>query len=92
MEQLTSTQNQMTFAKAFGVMPSVVSAASEFKQEFPAQAAPIAGVEYAQSLPSQPGAADVIKDFTAKMAILQSSDPKAILDAIQTEMTATLAK
>ncbi|MEC5182086.1 sugar ABC transporter substrate-binding protein [Arthrobacter sp. CG_A4] len=92
VEQLTSTQNQMGFAKAFGVMPSVESAAAEFKSTFPAQAASLAGAEYAQSLPSQPGAADVIKDLNAKLATLKTSDPKTILDAVQAEMTAVLAK
>ena len=92
VEQLTATQTQMTFAKAFGVMPSVISAEGEFKKAFPAQEASIAGVEYAQTLPSQPGAADVLKDFNAKLATLKTSEPKAILDAIQSEMTATLSK
>lgn len=92
VEQLTSTQSQIGFAKAFGVMPSVQSAAAEFKSEFPAQAASLAGAEYAQTLPSQPGAADVIKDLNAKLATLKTSDPKTILDAVQTEMTAVLAK
>jgi multiple sugar transport system substrate-binding protein len=92
VEQLTSTDNQIDFAKAFGVMPSVQSAAAEFKSEFPAQAASLAGAEYAQTLPSQPGASDVIKDLNAKLATLKTSDPKTILDAVQTEMTAVLAK
>ncbi|MGO4804686.1 extracellular solute-binding protein [Arthrobacter sp. 2MCAF15] len=92
VEQLTSTQSQIGFAKAFGVMPSVESAATEFKSAFPDQAASLAGAEYAQTLPSQPGAADVIKDLNAKLATLKTSDPKAILDAVQTEMTAVLAK
>lgn len=92
VEQLTSTQSQIGFAKAFGVMPSVESAAAEFKSAFPEQAASLAGAEYAQTLPSQPGATDVIKDLNAKLATLKTSDPKAILDAVQTEMTAVLAK
>ncbi|WP_309107676.1 extracellular solute-binding protein [Arthrobacter sp.] len=92
VEQLTGTTTQMAFAKAFGVMPSVKSAEAGFKKEFPAQEASIAGVEYAQTLPSQPGAADVLKDFDAKLASLRTSDPKAILDSLQTEMTATLSK
>ena len=73
-------------------MPSVQSAAAEFKSEFPAQAASLAGAEYAQTLPSQPGATDVIKDLNAKLATLKTSDPKSILDSVQTEMTAVLAK
>lgn len=92
VEQLTSTQSQIGFAKAFGVMPSVQSAAAAFKSDFPAQAASLAGAEYAQTLPSQPGAADVIKDLNAKLATLKTSDPKTILDSVQTEMTAVLAK
>ncbi|MBW4095848.1 MAG: extracellular solute-binding protein [Acidobacteria bacterium] len=92
VQQLTSTQTENGFAKAFGVMPSIKSAAGQFKKDFPDQAASLAGTQYAQTLPAQAGAADVIKDFNAKLATLKTSDPKTILDAIQPEMTAILSK
>lgn len=92
VEQLTSTHNEVAFAKAFGVMPSVISAADQFKKDFPEQAASLAGAEYAQTLPAQAGSADVLKDLNAKLATLKTSEPKAILDAIQPEMAAVLAK
>ncbi|MCL1898298.1 MAG: extracellular solute-binding protein, partial [Micrococcales bacterium] len=45
IEFLTSTEQQIAFAKAFGVMPSVVSAADQFRQDFPAKAAFIDSAE-----------------------------------------------
>ncbi|WP_269048351.1 hypothetical protein [Paenarthrobacter sp. Z7-10] len=87
VERLTTPKDQISFAKAFGVMPSVTSAADEFKKAFPAEDAFLAGVSYAQSLPAQAGAADVIKDFDAELASLKTADPKALLDAVQADMT-----
>ena len=80
MEQLTSTREPDRFRQSLRCHAVRPVRSSEFKSEFPAQAASLAGAEYAQTLPSQPGAADVIKDLNAKLATLKTSDPKTILD------------
>jgi multiple sugar transport system substrate-binding protein len=92
VKYLTSTDQQITFAKAFGVMPSVKSAAAQFSQQFPAQKAFVDGAGYATGPTSLPGFDQVQKDFDSKILGLSdgSSDPKAMLAALQKNGTAAL--
>lgn len=83
---LTSTEQQLAFAKAFGVMPSVKSAEAEWSKAIPEMAAFIKGAAYAQNLPAQVGAADVIKDFNSELSQLKSKEPKTILDQVQNNL------
>jgi multiple sugar transport system substrate-binding protein len=89
---LTSTAQQMSFATAFGVMPSVESAQSQFTSQFPAQQAFVTGAAYAAGPTSLPGFDQVQKDFDSKILGLSngSSDPKAMLDALQKNAEAAL--
>lgn len=90
VEFLTSSESQLAAAEAFGVMPSVASAAEEWKTAFPELAAFIEGAEYAINLPSQPGMGDVIGDFNAQLATLSTTDPATILASVQESMQAVL--
>lgn len=83
VKALTATDQQLAFAKAFGVMPSIKSAADGYKNAYPGMAAFLAGVDYAQNLPAQVGASDVLKDFNSQLEQLKSKDPKTILDSVQ---------
>ena len=86
VEYLTSTESQLAAAEAFGVMPSVASAAEDWKAAYPEFAAFIDGAEYAINLPSQPGTGDVIGDFNAQLATLSSTEPEAILASVQASL------
>lgn len=88
---LTSGEQQMTFANAFGVMPSVQSVDAEWTEAFPEQAAFLAGADYAQGAPTAQGATDVISDFNSQLQGLESGDPQAILDSVQANLEAVLA-
>ena len=90
VEFLTSSESQLAAAEAFGVMPSVASAAEEWKTAFPELAAFIEGAEYAINLPSQPGAGDVIGDFNAQLATLSTTEPATILASVQESLQAVL--
>lgn len=90
VEHLTSTESQLAAAEAFGVMPSVVSAAEDWKAAFPEFAAFIDGAEYAINLPSQPGTGDVIGDFNAQLETLSATEPEAILASVQESLQAAL--
>ena len=92
VKYLTSTDQQMAFTKAFGVMPSVKSAQAQFAQQFPAQKAFVDGAAYATGPTSLPGFDQVQKDFDSKILGLSdgSSDPKAMLEALQKNGTAAL--
>ena len=86
VEHLTSTESQLAAAEAFGVMPSVESAAEDWKAAFPEFAAFIDGADYAINLPSQPGTADVIGDFNAQLATLSSTEPETILASVNASL------
>lgn len=91
VQHLTSTESQLAFASAFGVMPSIQSAAEDWKSENPDFVAFLDAADYAQGVPTVDGSADVITDFNAKLESLKSSEPKAILDEVQTNFEALLA-
>lgn len=88
VEQLTSKSDQLAFSKAFGVLPSIRSAAAEWKSANPKLAPYLDGATYAKGVPTAKGAADVVTDFNSKLTSLATSDPKAILDAEQKNLEA----
>ena len=90
VEDLTSSDQQLAFAKGFGVMPSLQSAAQPFSQEFPAQAAFLAGADYATAVPNAEGVSDVITDLNSQLEGLKTGDPQAVLQRTQTNLEAAL--
>lgn len=92
VKHLTSTKQELAFANAFGVMPSVKSAQSQFVSQFPAQAAFVQGADYAYPPTSLPGFDQVQSNFDSQIIGLSngSSTPKAMLAALQKNATAAL--
>jgi multiple sugar transport system substrate-binding protein len=90
VEKLTSKDDQLAFAKAFGVMPSIQSAASSWKDEFPQFAPFLDASDYAQGTPTLKGVGNVITDLDGKIAQLKTTDPKTILDSAQNNLQALL--
>ena len=86
VEFLTSDEQQLAFADAFGVIPSTQSAASTYATKFPENQAFVAGAEYATSPVSFKGAADVVTEFNNAITTLATSNPKEILDVVQTQL------
>ncbi len=91
VEKLTSADDQLAFSKAFGPMPSIQSAASAWKSANPSLVPFLDAADYAKGVPTAKGAADVVADFNSKVESLKTGDPKAILQATQTNLAA-LAK
>lgn len=87
---LTTADQQIAFAKAFGPMPSVTAAADQYAQEFPEMVAFQDGVEYAKTPPREAGTADVVADLNSQLETLASSDPSTILGSVQTNLEAAL--
>lgn len=90
VERMTSTDQQLAFAKAFGVMPSVESAAGTWKQEYPQYAPFLDQAGDAVGLPTKSGTADVIADMDSKLGTLRSTDVKTLLEGVQKNMSAAL--
>ena len=90
VEKLTTTKQQLAFSKAFGVMPSIKSAASQWKSENPALVPFLDAASYAKNVPTAKGSSDVVADLDSKLGALKTSDPKAILTATQQNLEALL--
>ncbi len=90
VQQLTSTDQQMDFARAFGVMPSVESAADDFSTEFPNFTAFLDGADYAVGNINVPGVTDVVGDLNAQLETLATGDPQAIMSNVQTNLEAAI--
>lgn len=90
VEKMTGTTQQLAFAKEFGVMPSVESAAGKWKKEYPQYAAFLDQASDAQGVPNKAGTADVIADFDSKLGSLGSTDTKTLLEGVQKNMAAAL--
>jgi multiple sugar transport system substrate-binding protein len=90
VEKLTSADDQLAFSKAFGPMPSIQSAASDWKSANPELVPFLDAASYAKGVPTAKGAADVVTDFNSKVESLATSDPKTILEATQKNLEALL--
>jgi multiple sugar transport system substrate-binding protein len=90
VEKLTSTDDQLAFSQAFGVMPSIQSAADQWKSDNPELEPFLLGADYAKGVPTAPGAADVVTDFNSQVSQLATGDPQAILTSTQANLEAIL--
>ena len=90
VEFLTSDDQQLAFADAFGVIPSTESGAATYATTYPENASFVAGNDYAVSPVAFAGAATVISDFNAQLESLIGGDAKSILATLQTNLQAAL--
>ncbi|MBN9140509.1 MAG: extracellular solute-binding protein [Micrococcales bacterium] len=92
VEYLTSDEQQLKFADAFGVIPSTESGAASYAQKYPDYASFVAGNDYAVSPVNFAGSASVVGDFNAQLEGMASGnvDLKSILASFQTQLQAAL--
>ncbi|GAA2753833.1 sugar ABC transporter substrate-binding protein [Amnibacterium kyonggiense] len=88
VEQLTSSDDQLAFAKAFGPMPSIESAADGWKQEYPDYSAFIDSAAFAKGVPTAVGSTDVVTDLNSKLASLKTADIGSLLATTQKNLSA----
>lgn len=86
VEFLTSDDQQLAFADAFGVIPSTESAAATYAETYPENAAFVAGADYAVSPIAFPGASEVVGEFNTVVPTLATADPQAILATLQGQL------
>jgi multiple sugar transport system substrate-binding protein len=83
VEAMTTADQQIAFAKAFGVMPSRASAKATYLQQFPKDQAFIDSAAFAQGPVNAPKMDSVLSDFDSQLQGLATGDPKAILQRLQ---------
>jgi multiple sugar transport system substrate-binding protein len=87
---LTQTKVEMGNAKAFGVMPSVKADRRIWSKTYPQYAAFLAAADYSKSIPPVPNIATVLGDFNQQLQGLPNTDPKTILNRINSELQSIL--
>ncbi|GAA5200441.1 ABC transporter substrate-binding protein [Rugosimonospora acidiphila] len=91
VQAMTSATQEMTFAKAFGVMPSRQSVRDQYLAQFPTDKAFLDGADYAQGPVNAPKMDSVLADFDSGIQQLATTDPRSILQRLQKNTQAALA-
>ncbi|GAA3223525.1 sugar ABC transporter substrate-binding protein [Nonomuraea helvata] len=90
VEAMTKADQQMAFAKAFGVMPSRQSAKAAYTAEFPDDGPFVNGADYAQGPVNAPKMDSVLVDFDTGLQKLATTAPKTLLQRTQKNIQAAL--
>jgi multiple sugar transport system substrate-binding protein len=90
VEAMTTVDQQMAFAQAFGVMPSRQSAKDAYTAAFPNDAPFVNGADYAHGPVNAPKMDSVLADFDTGIQQLDSIAPKTLLERVQKNTTAAL--
>jgi multiple sugar transport system substrate-binding protein len=88
IEFLTSDEQQLAFAEAFGVIPSTETGSAAYAEAFPDNAAFVAGVSSATSPVAFQGASAAVADFNTQLEQIGSADPSALLATFQANLQA----
>ncbi|MEO3780763.1 extracellular solute-binding protein [Micromonospora sp. B11E3] len=90
VEAMTAGDQQIAFAKAFGVMPSRQSVRDQYTSQFPADKPFIDGAAYAQGPVNAPKMDSVLSDLDTGLQGLANGDPKTILSRFDSNAKAAL--
>lgn len=92
VNHLTSAEQQLAFADAFGVMPSRESASADYTEAYPEDAAFIAGGDYGHGPINVPGIADVVADLNSQLESIGDADLQAVVESFDTNAEAVLGQ
>ncbi|SEG40517.1 carbohydrate ABC transporter substrate-binding protein, CUT1 family [Actinacidiphila yanglinensis] len=90
VKAFTAVPQELTFAGAYGVLPSRTSALAAYSAKYPANKAFADGESYGQGPVTLPGFTKVLAQFDTDLAGLATADPKTILSSLQKNGTAAL--
>lgn len=90
IKALTTSEQQLAFADAFGVMPSRTDAAEEFAGKYAEDAAFVAGGEYGHGPINVPGLTDVVDELNSKLENLGEADLAGATKAFDDNAAAAL--
>jgi multiple sugar transport system substrate-binding protein len=92
VKALTTVEQQMKFAEAFGVMPSRQSAADQYTEKFPEDAPFVAGGEYGHGPINAPGMEQVVADLNSKLEDFGGANLPQVLEGFDTNANAALGQ
>jgi multiple sugar transport system substrate-binding protein len=89
---LTTPTQQMKFAKAFGVIPSLETLQSQWQQTFPSLAVHTKELAYAHPDIALPNDSQALSTLDSALAQLATTDPATILQTAQTNLAPLATK
>jgi multiple sugar transport system substrate-binding protein len=87
---LTTDQQEMTFSKAFGVIPSLTSAQAQYAKAYPQFSTFVNELSYAHPDIAIAGATQALSAFDSSLEQLASSSPATILKTAQQNLQAVV--
>ncbi len=87
---LTTPEQQLVFAEAFGVMPSRESAREDYEAAFPDDAAFIAGGEYGHGPINAPRMEAVVADLNSQVESVDTADLESVVESFDANAEAEL--
>lgn len=90
VDAMTAPQQQLAFARAFGVIPSRQSAESAYETQFPTDKAFLAGAAHGAGPVNAAKVTSVLSDFDTQLTQLATGSPTAILQRLQTNLTSAM--
>ena len=89
---LTTTDQQLAFADAFGVMPSREAAGGDFESSYPDDAPFIAGGDYGRGPIAAPGMEQVIADLNSQLEDFGGADLASVMEQYDENANAALGQ
>ena len=89
---LTTDDQQMGFANAFGVMPSRQSASGDYESAYPDDQPFIEGGDYGHGPITAPGMEQVVADLNSKLENLGDADISGVMEEFDTNADAALGQ
>ena len=89
---LTTDEQQLAFADAFGVMPSRQSASGDFASKYPDDKAFIDGGDYGHGPITAPGMDQVIADLNSQLEDFKGADLASVSKSFDTNADAALGQ
>ena len=90
VNHLTTPEQQLEFAEAFGVMPSRESATNDYTEAFPEDEAFIAGGDYGRGPINAPDMTQVVADLNSQLEGLRSANIEQMMESFDTNASAVL--
>ena len=87
---LTTPEQQLKFAEAFGVMPSRQAATDDYTKAFPDDQPFIAGGDYGHGPINAPDMAQVVADLNSQLEGIRTADLQKVMESFDTNASAVL--
>jgi multiple sugar transport system substrate-binding protein len=92
VNHLTTPEQQLEFAEAFGVMPSRQAATDDYTESFPDDEPFIAGGDYGRGPINAPDMTQVVADLNSQLEGIRNANLQQVMESFDTNASAVLGR